>query len=105
MFEVPSCAQPVDPNTTACGLFGSSVDGGKAGFLSLTLEDFLEKLDLLEYKAAFEEEGIKDVGGLARLTEADLEAFNLRKLEKRKLMHHLTKARAQESSGGLSCTS
>ena len=106
MFEA-SCSHPVDTSTTACGLFGSSSESASSGFQSLTLEEFLEKLDLTEYKQKFNDAGIVNVEGLAHLTESDLDQFHLRKLEKRKLMHHLTKARASDSaaSGGLSCTS
>ena len=102
MFE-GSCSQPIDPNTTACGLFSSTTE--TPGFLTLTLSEFLDKLDLAEYKEPFENAGITNVEKLAALSDADLDAFHLRKLEKRKLLHHLTKARAAENTGSLSCTS
>ncbi|KAJ8606487.1 hypothetical protein CTAYLR_005892 [Chrysophaeum taylorii] len=103
MFE-GSCSQPTDDAAGAsCGIFGGG--GGAADLGAMTLDDFLEKLDLLEYKGAFETAGVSDVSSLARLTDADLDSFNLRKLEKRKLLHHLAKARGNTDAtlGALSC--
>lgn len=98
MFEA-SCAQPSeDPS---CGIFGSTTKE----VTRLTLDEFLEKLDLMEYKDAFEAKGATDVASLARLTDADLETFHLRKLEKRKLLHHLAKARASDANDNLLCGS
>mmetsp|Transcript_5115 Transcript_5115/g.21019 ORF Transcript_5115/g.21019 Transcript_5115/m.21019 type:complete len:101 (+) Transcript_5115:214-516(+) len=97
MFEA-ACSAPAE--TASCGLFAGPKNA-TADFLSLSLEEFLSKLDLLEYHKAFEAAGIGDVEGLTRLSDDDLDAFNLRKLEKRKLVHHLNKARTPDEKAAL----
>lgn len=91
MFEA-SCSQPTDDTGAACGIFGP-VKGGGVDLTNVSMEEFLNKLDLMEYKEPFYKAGVLTVQDLAHLSDKDLEAFNLRKLEKRKLIHHLDKAR------------
>mmetsp|Transcript_10380 Transcript_10380/g.26360 ORF Transcript_10380/g.26360 Transcript_10380/m.26360 type:complete len:106 (+) Transcript_10380:54-371(+) len=91
MFDA-SCSQPTEDTGAACGIFAPN-QAGTVDLTALTVEEFLSKLDLTEYTEAFAKAGITTVSGLARMTEAELDGFALRKLEKRKLVHHLNKAK------------
>lgn len=101
MFEA-SCSQPIDDTGATCGIFGPLKASG-VDLTNVSIEDFLLKLDLSEYKDTFTKAGITTVGALSRLTEADLEAFGLRKLEKRKLLHHLNKVRGADIDNNMLC--
>ena len=108
MFDI-SCGD--DGGPASCGIFGGSVGGGAAK-QPQTLAGLLKKLDLSEYEPKFVAAGITDVllirvpvpvrraptpnlaqvASLAELSEEELDKFDMRKLEKRKLRHHLQSA-------------
>ena len=106
MFDI-SCGD--DGGPASCGIFGGSVGGGGAK-QPQTLAGLLKKLDLSEYEPKFVAAGITDVrrsasrfpfrrvdratqvASLAELSEEELDKFDMRKLEKRKLRHHLQSA-------------
>ena len=106
MFDI-SCGD--DGGPASCGIFGGSVGGGGAK-QPQTLAGLLKKLDLSEYEPKFVAAGITDVlrpasrfsrgaahkltqvASLAELSEEELDKFGMRKLEKRKLRHHLQSA-------------
>ena len=106
MFDI-SCGD--DGGPASCGIFGGSVGGGGAK-QPQTLAGLLKKLDLSEYEPKFVAAGITDVllsasrfgrgaahkltqvASLAELSEEELDKFAMRKLEKRKLRHHLQSA-------------
>ena len=107
MFDI-SCGD--DGGPASCGIFGGSVGGGGAK-QPQTLAGLLKKLDLSEYEPKFVAAGITDVrrsasqfsvpshrprntqvASLAELSDEELDKFDMRKLEKRKLRHHLQSA-------------
>lgn len=91
MFDI-SCGEDTAPGTgPSCGMFGTEPPKSEGkGLPEMTLEELLQRLDLVEYKARFNAAGITDVPTLARLTDEQLDGFDMRKLEKRKLLHHLS---------------
>ena len=109
MFDI-SCGD--DGGPASCGIFGGSVGGGGGAKQPQTLAGLLKKLDLSEYEPKFVAAGITDVrrsasrfrsvaapthnptqvASLAELSEQELDKFDMRKLEKRKLRHHLQSA-------------
>ena len=88
MFDI-SCGD--DGGPASCGIFGGSVGGG-ASKQPQTLAGLLKKLDLSEYEPKFVAAGITDIASLAELSDEELDKFDMRKLEKRKLRHHLQSA-------------
>ena len=113
MFDI-SCGD--DGGPASCGIFGGSVGGGGAK-QPQTLAGLLKKLDLSEYEPKFVAAGITDVrrsasrfpfrpidhatqvASLAELSEEELDKFDMRKLEKRKLRHHLQSAWVPDGVG------
>ena len=102
MFNI-NCGDDAQPGPT-CGMFDTERPGGDAkGPPDMSLDELLSKLDLSEYKSKFESAGVADVPTLARLTEDQLDGFDMRKLEKRKLLHHRSGVAVPKGDDSIMC--
>ncbi|KAJ1456334.1 hypothetical protein M885DRAFT_517834 [Pelagophyceae sp. CCMP2097] len=87
-----------------CGIFTSMATSPGAKRPDVDVPALLRRINLADYIADFDKAGFCDAKMLAKITDADLDALGMRKLEKRKLMHHVNRAlRPKDDDSGTNC--